>query len=253
VVLDTEFTSLNSRSNRLLSVGAVKMKGTSILMGEQFYRVLNPGVEIPAGAVIVHKLRPSDIEQGEPPLEVLAELKDYIGGAVLVGHFIKLDLDILRKELRAAELSLDNPVVDTAQVHRWLLRKERYSEDLFHRLEQLDLASLAKVYNLEFGDAHHALSDAFVTARLWQKQMHQLESHGIQSLTNLLKAGNPYLSEVARLRSPLICGGVRLASIIDRIIDSKAEARCDARTAVCKLLKLTGESPGCDSLILAES
>ena len=185
VVLDTEFTSLNSRSNRLLSVGAVTMKGTSILMGEQFYRVLNPGV------VIVHKRRPSDIEHGEPPLEVLAELKDYIAGAVLVGHFIKIDLDILRKELRATELSFDNLVVDTAQVHRWLLRKERYSEDLFHRLEQLDLASLAKAYNIEFGDAHHALYDAFVTARLWQKLMHQLESHGIRSVANLLKVGTP--------------------------------------------------------------
>jgi DNA polymerase-3 subunit epsilon len=191
VVLDTEFTSLNSRSNRLLSVGAVTMKGASILMGEQFYRVLNPGVEIPAGTVIVHRLRPSDIEHGEPPLEVLAELKDYIAGAVLVGHFIKIDLDILRKELRATQHSLDNPVVDTAQVHRWLLRKERYAEDLFHRLEHVDLASLAKVYNIEFGDAHHALYDAFVTARLWQKQMHQLEAHGIRSLANLLKVGTP--------------------------------------------------------------
>src|SRR5208282_1317911 len=152
VVLDTEFTSLDQRSNRLLSVGAITMKGASILMGEQFYRVLNPGVEVPAGTVVVHQLRPSDIEQGEPPLEVLAELKDYIAGAVLVGHFIKIDLDILRKELRAARHSLDNPVVDTAQVYRWLLRKERYSEDLFHRLEHVALPSLAKVYNIECGD-----------------------------------------------------------------------------------------------------
>lgn len=151
--------------------------------------MLNPGAEISAGTVIVHKLRPSDIEQGEPPLEVLAELRDYIAGAVQVGHFIKIDLDILCKELRATERSLDNPVVDTAQIHRWFLRKERYSEDLFHRLEQLDLASLAKAYNIEFGDAHHALYDAFVTARLWQKLMHQLECHGIRSLANLLKAG----------------------------------------------------------------
>lgn len=191
VVLDTELTSLEHRSNRLLSVGAVTMKGASILMGEQFYRVLNPGVEIPAGTVIVHKLRPFDIEKGEPPLVVLAELKDYIAGAVLVGHFIKIDLDILRKELRATKHSLDNPVVDTAQIHRWLLRKERYSEDLFHRLEQLDLSSLAKVYNIEFSEAHHALYDAFATARLWQKLIHQLESHGIRSLANLLKVGTP--------------------------------------------------------------
>lgn len=191
VVLDTEFTSTDHRSNRLLSVGAITMKGASILMGEQFYRVLNPGVEIPAGAVVVHKLRPSDIEVGEPPIQVLAELNHYIAGAVLVGHFIKIDLDILRKELRATDHSLDNPVVDTAQVHRWLLRKERYSEDLFHRLEKVDLAALAKVYDIECREAHHALDDAFVTARLWQKLIHRLETRGVHTIAGLLKAGSP--------------------------------------------------------------
>jgi len=43
VVLDTEFSSREQRSNRLLSVGAITMEGARIRMGEQFYRVLNPG------------------------------------------------------------------------------------------------------------------------------------------------------------------------------------------------------------------
>lgn len=189
VVLDTEFTSLDRRSNRLLSVGAVTMEGASIRMGEQFYRVLNPGVEVPTSTVLVHKLRPSDIEQGETPLQVLADLRNYIAGAVLVGHFIKIDADLLRKELRATEHSLDNPAVCTAQVHRWLLRNGRYSEDLFHRLENVDLASLAKIYDIEFHEAHHALDDAFVTARLWQKLIYQLEAHGVRTLAELLKVG----------------------------------------------------------------
>jgi len=190
-VLDTEFTSLDQRSNRLLSVAAITMDGASIRMGEQFYRVLNPGVEVPASTVVVHQLRPIDIEQGEPPLQVLAELREYIAGAVVVGHFIKIDLDILRKELRATEHSLDCPVVDTAQVYRWLLRKGHYTEDLFHRLENVDLASLAKIYNIDFREAHHALDDAFVTARLWQKLIYQLESRGVRTLTALLKIATP--------------------------------------------------------------
>jgi len=191
VVLDTEFSSPDKRSNRLLSVGAVTMEGGSIRMGEQFYRVLNPGVVVPASSVVVHKLRQRDIEQGEPPLQVLAELRAYIAGAILVGHFIKIDLDILRKELRATEHSLDNPVVDTAQVHRWLLRKERYSEDLFHRLENVDLASLAKIYKIDCREAHHALDDAFVTACIWQKLIYKLEASGVRTIRDVLKVGTP--------------------------------------------------------------
>ncbi len=190
-VLDTEFTSMDQRSNRLLSVGAISMEGASIRMGEQFYRVLNPGVEVPADTVVVHKLRPSDIELGEPPLQALAELRDYLAGAVLVGHFIKMDMDLLRKEMRGTEHSLDNPVIDTAKVHHWLLRNGRYSDDLFHRLEILDLASLAKLYNIELREAHHALDDAYVTARLWQKLIYQLEDRGVRTLAGLLKIGAP--------------------------------------------------------------
>lgn len=57
-VVDTELTSLDTRSNRLLSIGAITMDGTKIRFGEQFYRVVNPGVEVPAAGVLVHKLRP---------------------------------------------------------------------------------------------------------------------------------------------------------------------------------------------------
>jgi DNA polymerase-3 subunit epsilon len=148
-------------------------------------------VELPPSAILVHKLRPTDIQQGEPPAKVLADLRSYLADAVLVGHFVKLDVDLLRKELRATEHSLDNPVVCTAKVYRWLLQKGRYSEDLAQRLESVDLASLAKIYNIEFREAHHALDDAFVTARLWQKLIYELKSHGVTTLADLLKIGTP--------------------------------------------------------------
>lgn len=189
VVLDTEFTSLDKRSNRLLSIGAIAMHGPSIRMGEQFYRVLNPGVDVPAETVVVHKLRPHDVEQGEVPAEALTALREFIAGSILVGHFVKLDLDILRKESRATGHAFDNPYVCTAHAHRWLLHRERFTEDLFHRLENVSLASLAKLYNIDFHEAHHALDDAFVTARLWQKILPELQKHGIQTLKDLQKIG----------------------------------------------------------------
>ena len=189
IVLDTEFTSLDKRSNRLLSIGAIAMQGPRIRMGEQFYRVLNPGVEVPSAGVLVHKLRPNEVAGGDAPLAALEELRHFLAGSVLVGHFVKMDLEILRKELRGTDQTLDSPVIDTAQVHRWLLRRGRYSEDLFQRLENVDLASLAQHYKIEFHEAHHALEDAFVTARLWQKLLHELEAHAIHTLGQLLKLG----------------------------------------------------------------
>src|SRR5437879_1535381 len=98
VVLDTELTSLAHRTNRLLSIGAIAMQGPSIQLGKQFYRLVNPNVSIPAQSVLIHKLRSEDVGGGEQPSKVLDDLCGLIEGAVLVGHCVEIELQILRKE-----------------------------------------------------------------------------------------------------------------------------------------------------------
>src|ERR1700690_684317 len=189
IVLDTELTSLDKRSNRLLSVGAIAMEGPKIRLGEQFYRVVNPGVPVPAESVVIHHLRSEDVEGGEPLAESLEELRRFIAGAVLVGHFVNIDLKVLRKELGSEGRYLNNPAIDTARVNHWILRHGLYSEELTIQLEQLDLPTVAKFYGLEAGDAHHALSDAFLTAQVWQQMLHALPAKKVRTLKELLKVG----------------------------------------------------------------
>ena len=187
VVLDTELTSLERRTKRVLSIGAVAMQGASIRLSEQFYRVINPGTEIPAATVRVHGLRPLDVEKAESPGAVLAEFREFAKDAVLVGHFVGIDLEALAKEMGGERLR--NAAVDTAKVHRWLLRHGRYSEDLAVRYENVDLISLAKEYRLPVQEAHHALADAFLTAQLWQKLMAELEKHGVTRVRQAVRMG----------------------------------------------------------------
>lgn len=190
-VIDTELTSLDARKNRLLSIGAIAMDGMKIRFADQFYRVVNPGIEVPRESVMVHKLRPDDIEQGVAPAIAMTELREFISDRVLVGHFFHIDLKAMRKELGDQRHELDNPSVCTARVHRWILQNGPQHEDLQERLERIDLETLAKAYDLEFHDAHHALQDAFVTARLWQKQMAKLQSMGITTMAGLLRIAKP--------------------------------------------------------------
>src|SRR5579859_6281003 len=189
VVLDTELTSLDHRTNRLLSVGAIAMQGPSIQLGEQFYRVVNPEVSIPAEGVVIHRLRSEDVRGAEQLAKTLEDLKGFVAGAVLVGHFVEIDLKILRKEMANTGHKFDHPAVCTARLHHWILRQGTYSEDLPVQLEKLDLGTLASFYKLDVHDAHHALSDAFLTARVWQKMLHVLEGRGVRSLGKLLKIG----------------------------------------------------------------
>jgi DNA polymerase III subunit epsilon len=185
VVLDTEFTSLNARTNRLLSVGAVAMDGGRIRLADQFYRVANPGVELPTPGLLIHGLRPHDVAAGEPPAQVVAELEEFSAGAAIVGHFISIDLKILRKE-RAG--SMRNPAIDTAKVHAWLLKRGPLTDEAVRKLERLDLDAVAREYLLDPQDAHHALGDAYLTAQVWQRMLPRLKHHNVVSLHDLTRA-----------------------------------------------------------------
>lgn len=187
-LVDTELTSLDTKSNRLLSIGAIAMDGMKIRLAEQFYTVVNPGVHVPAESVLIHKLRPNDVEQGIAPEQALAQLREFIAGRVVVGHFVHIDMNVLRKELGDQQHELSNPAIDTAKAHRWILQNSPWREDLEQQMANVSLAALAKIYDLDFHEAHHALEDAFVTARLWQKLLARMEPMNVTNLGDLLRA-----------------------------------------------------------------
>jgi len=187
VVLDTELTSLDKRTNRLLSVGAIAMHGPRILVGEQFYRVVNPGVDIPAESIVVHGLRPEDVAEGDSTDAVLNDLRAFIQNSVLVGHFVGIDAHVLNKELTAMGGSLALPALDTARAFHWLQLQNSLDAGHDHVSAALDLPSVASHYGVAVHDAHHALVDAFVTAQVWQRILSGLEAAGVTTLGRALR------------------------------------------------------------------
>jgi DNA polymerase III epsilon subunit-like protein len=187
VVLDTELTSLDPRSRRLLSIGAIAMEGAKIRLGEHLYRVVNPGEEIPVATIVVHGLRPVDVEHGCDPGEAARELFDFVGDSILVGHFVHIDLQVLRKELQQRSRQLLNPAIDTARVHYWLAATEARKRGVEDVNEPLDLATLAIRYSLQVEEIHHALHDAFLTAQLWQRLLPRLAERGVTTLKDVLR------------------------------------------------------------------
>jgi DNA polymerase III subunit epsilon len=190
VVVDTELTSLDRASNRVLSIGAIAMDGSTIRLGQQFYEVLNPGTAVPAETVVIHGLRPVDVQEGSFTAHAIARFLQFAQGAVLVGHFVAMDLAALSKESPSAAPQLDAPAVCTARVQRWLdQRRSAYQEDRGHHVENVDLESLVQRHGIETGEPHHALSDAFQTAMLWQRLLPALEAQAVRTLGELLRIG----------------------------------------------------------------
>jgi len=63
VVLDTELTGLNPKKDSVVSIGAVRMAGSKIDLGQTFYRLVKPDTEFTPSSVIVHEITPSDVRQ----------------------------------------------------------------------------------------------------------------------------------------------------------------------------------------------
>lgn len=193
VAFDTELTGLDFKQDSIISLGAVKLRGTTILAGKTFYRLVKPECELKHKSVVVHELTHADLECAEDLLEVIADFVKFIGDAVLIGHFVHIDLNFVNKPLQQAYgVSLKNPALDTSTLHDWLYDNDsRFARHYKGMTMKSDLFSMAKKYGVDGGKSHNAFSDAYITAQLFQRFVPFLPWCGIKTLKELLKVARP--------------------------------------------------------------
>ncbi len=193
VAFDTELTGLDFKDDAIISIGAVKLRGATILPGKTFYRLVKPECELKRKSVVVHELTHSDLECAEDILDVIGDFVKFAGNAVLIGHFVHIDLNFVNKVLQQNfGVSLKNSAVDTATLHDWLYENDihfaRYHKGM---TTQSDLFSMARKYGVEGGKSHNAFSDAYITAQLFQRFVSFLPECGVKTLKDLLKVARP--------------------------------------------------------------
>ncbi|RJR19281.1 MAG: 3'-5' exonuclease [Nitrospiraceae bacterium] len=190
-VLDTELTGLDMKKDSIVSIGAVRMKGTRIDIGNSFYRLIHPAGRMDHKNILIHGITPSEVEE-EPVVDaVLDDLSAFCGNSVIVGHFVSLDINFINRELkRTGRAKLKNAAVDTCKIYEWIKSSEgAFSRHYSARQDELDLFSLAREYNITFNEGHNALGDAFITAQLFQRFLYALPGLGVNSIRDLLKTG----------------------------------------------------------------
>lgn len=193
VVMDTELTGLKLRKDSIVSLGAVAMEGGRILLGSRFYEVVCPATELTSESIVVHGITPTEAKSCPTIAAVIDDFLRFCEGAVVVGHFVSLDLGFLNKALRALPgKTFTRPVVDTMRVHEWM--QDNSGE--FHRhygsaARDKDLFSLAKRYQIPVSAAHDAQMDAYITAQLFQRFLRHLPDLGVRTVKDLLSIGRP--------------------------------------------------------------
>ncbi|MFH1057334.1 MAG: 3'-5' exonuclease [Pseudomonadota bacterium] len=187
VVVDLETTGLDPLNDRVVAVGAVRLIGGRVRLGEHFAELVNPGRGIPAEAVKIHGITPDMIAAARPPAAVFADFLAFLAGGVLVAHYAAFDLNFINRTMQGLYgFPLQNLVLDTVKMCRALvLPSDPYGIER-HR-QDCSLEALAARFGLPPQGRHTALGDALTTAMILQRLLGRLAQVGPGTLREVLR------------------------------------------------------------------
>jgi DNA polymerase-3 subunit epsilon len=169
--LDLETGGLDPKRDPILAVGMLPVREGTIRLGEAYQTLVRPPDEgvISVESVRTHQLVPGEV-RGAPPLdEVLREVNERLGDAVLLVHQAALDIRFLRRAHAATGRRWRKPrVVDTVDlIVRAAKRASLIEPGASDRYPDLNLSAARRRFGLPEYAAHDALTDAIATAELF--------------------------------------------------------------------------------------
>ena len=151
VAIDLETTGLDINTDRIIEIGAVRMRAGEVL--EEYSTLINPGMPIPERTTAITGISQTDVEQAPVINDVLTDLMKFVGDAPIIGHSVSFDMNFMNKH----GLFINHVALDTYDLASVLLpRAPRYN-----------LHSLTKTAGIDLEDAHRALDDARASGLLY--------------------------------------------------------------------------------------
>ncbi len=156
IVLDTETTGLDHKTEKLIEIAAVKMQAGEVV--ETFTSLVNPEKPIRYSSFLIHNISEEMVQDAPPIGEVMPRFLEFVGEHAYVAHNAIFDYSFINEATKAlyGKRFLNNRI-DTFEMYRAvfpdeashglnaLLRRFGYDEDVVHRALD-DAMCLAKVY-----------------------------------------------------------------------------------------------------------
>lgn len=166
VALDCETTGLNTRTDEIISVGAVRIHGRRILSSQRLELLIRPDKGVSAESIRVHRLREQDVAGGLPAPEAVRRLLHFIGARPLVGYFLEFDVAMINRVARPLlGMGLPQPQIEVSRLYydHKFRQLPPYQQ---HDQADIDLrfATIMADLGLPTRDAHDALNDAVMAA-----------------------------------------------------------------------------------------
>ncbi len=165
VCIDCETTGLSPKKDEILSIGAVIIKDNKILMRKTLNIFVKPSKNVTEESIKIHHIRPIDLENAIEPKNAILELLEFIGSRIIIGYYIKFDIEIISKYTKKyIGIKLPNNSIEISSMY--YKTRPKNSEYQFIDLKfdtimkELDIPELGK---------HDALNDAIMTSMIFLK------------------------------------------------------------------------------------
>ena len=189
VVFDIETTGFSPVNNRIIEIGAVKVRGTEII--DRYSTFVNPDVPIPFEIEKLTGINDSMVIDAPMIEEVLPQFLDFCEGCILVAHNASFDMSFIIENSVQQGFSAEYTYLDTMIISRVLLPNQNK-----HTLD-----ALCKVFDISLENHHRAVDDAEATAHIFLKFLDILREQNITTLQELNTFAKPSRENISRLHS----------------------------------------------------
>jgi len=173
VVVDVEATGAKTPPNRLIELGAYRIRGGRIV--DKFLSLVNPEIPIPRFVMALTGISNEMVRSAPVFAEVAPRWLDFVSDSVLIAHNAAFDTSFLNHEISRVYPGhrMFNPHLCTVRLSRRVL------PDLNnHRLD-----TIANHFSIPIISRHRAGSDALATAEIFLLMLSKLEEeHGVKDL-----------------------------------------------------------------------
>ena len=181
VVFDIETTGFSAVSDRIIEIGAVKIRNGQQI--DTYSTFVNPEIPIPFEIVNLTGITDDMVMDAPKIVEVLPEFLTFVGDAALVAHNAGFDVGFIEQNCKNLNIDKEFTYVDTVALARVLLPT----------LAKYKLNVVAKALNISLENHHRAVDDAGATAQIFVKFVEMLKEQGIETLEDMnhFGAANP--------------------------------------------------------------
>ena len=178
VVFDIETTGLSPRHNKIIEIGAVRIRDGKIC--DTYSRFVNPEIPIPYNITKLTSINDGMVMDAPTIETVLPEFLTYVGDAVLVAHNASFDTGFIKEFAKKLGLKCANTIMDTMTLAHILIPE----------LGKYTLDRLCKQFNVSLEHHHRACDDAAATAQIFIKMLDMIHKRDVHTISELNAMGS---------------------------------------------------------------